>query len=145
MKYEYKKVPCLYNEDRIEKLMEEYPGLTISVQMDQGDYINLIVKSVLQSMVLGSILAIIISVVFVFASLVTCLTCKEQIVTPKAEKTSVKGMIDVLFKNDQVKVVLGIALFFNIAYQLSNSFALYYFKYVAERTYNIEGNGVLCR
>lgn len=90
-----------------------------------------------------SILAIIISVVFIFASLVTCLTCKEQVATKSAEKTSVKGMIDVLLKNDQVKIILGIALFFNIAYQLSNSFALYYFKYVAERTYATEGNGVL--
>lgn len=90
-----------------------------------------------------SILAIIISIVFIFASLVTVLTCKEQVVTPKAEKTSFKGMVNVLFKNDQVKVILGIALFFNIAYQLSNSFALYYFKYVAERTYAVEGNGVL--
>ncbi|MCQ2508091.1 MAG: melibiose:sodium transporter MelB, partial [Dorea sp.] len=90
-----------------------------------------------------SILASIISIVFIFASLVTCLTCKEQIVTPKAEKTSVKGMIDVLTKNDQVKIILGIALCFNIAYQLSNSFALYYFKYVAERTYESAGNGIL--
>ena len=39
-------------------------------------------------------------------------------------------MIQVLVKNDQVLVVLGIALFFNMAYQLSNSFALYYFEYV---------------
>lgn len=90
-----------------------------------------------------SILASIISIVFIFASLVTVLTCKEQVVTQNAEKTSVKGMIDVLFKNDQVKVILGIALFFNIAYQLSNSFALYYFKYVAERTYAGDTNGVL--
>lgn len=90
-----------------------------------------------------SILASIISVVFIIASLVTCLTCKEQVVTAKAEKTSVKGMLNVLLKNDQVKVILGIALFFNIAYQLSNSFALYYFKYVAERTYAAEGNGIL--
>ena len=90
-----------------------------------------------------SILSIIIAVVYIFASLVTCLTCREQVITPKAEKTSVKGMINVLFKNDQVKVILGIALFFNVAYQLSNSFALYYFKYVAERTYASEGNGVL--
>jgi melibiose permease len=52
-------------------------------------------------------------------------------------------MMNVLFKNDQVKVILGIALFFNIAYQLSNSFALYYFKYVAERTFDTDGNGVL--
>ncbi|MDE6024516.1 MAG: melibiose:sodium transporter MelB [Lachnospiraceae bacterium] len=90
-----------------------------------------------------SILATIIAIVFIFASVVTCLTCKEQIVTPKAEKTSIKGMINVLFKNDQVKIVLGIALFFNIAYQLSNSFALFYFKYVAERTYDDPGNGIL--
>lgn len=90
-----------------------------------------------------SILASIISVVFILASIVTCLTCKEQVVTPSAEKTSIKGMINVLFKNDQVKIILGIALFFNVAYQLSNSFALYYFKYVAERTYAEEGNGVL--
>lgn len=90
-----------------------------------------------------SILAILIAIVFIFASLVTCLTCRERVVIPKAEKTSVRGMIDVLFKNDQVKIILGIALFFNIAYQLSNSFALFYFKYVAERTYDIEGNGIL--
>ena len=90
-----------------------------------------------------SILAIIIAIVFIIASILTCLTCKEQVVTAKQEKTSVKGMMNVLFKNDQVKVILGIALFFNIAYQLSNSFALYYFKYVAEKTYATEGNGVL--
>lgn len=90
-----------------------------------------------------SILASIIAIVFIIASILTCLTCKEQVVTAKQEKTSVKGMINVLFKNDQVKVILGIALFFNVAYQLSNSFALYYFKYVAEKTYATEGNGVL--
>lgn len=90
-----------------------------------------------------SILAIIIAIIFIFSSVVTVLTCKEQVVTPKAEKTTIKGMVNVLFKNDQVKIILGIALFFNIAYQLSNSFALYYFKYVAERTYDAAGNGVL--
>ena len=90
-----------------------------------------------------AILASIISVVFIIASVLTCLTCKERIVITQAEKTSIKGMVKVLFKNDQVKIILGIALFINIAYQLSNSFALYYFKYVAERTFDIEGNGIL--
>ena len=51
-------------------------------------------------------------------------------------------MLIFLFKNDQVIVVLLIALFFNIAYQLSNAFALYYFKYVAEKSYDTT-NGVL--
>ncbi len=90
-----------------------------------------------------SILASIIAVLFILASVVTVLTCKEQVVTSRREKTSVKGMMNVLFKNDQVKVILGIALFFNIAYQLSNSFALYYFKYVAERSFSTAGDGVL--
>lgn len=48
----------------IDELMEEYPGLSISIQMDQGDYINIIVGSVLQSMIIGSILAIIILAIF---------------------------------------------------------------------------------
>jgi melibiose permease len=90
-----------------------------------------------------SILASIIAIVFIIASILTCLTCKERVITPKAEKTSVKGMLNVLLKNDQVKVILGIALFFNIAYQLSNSFALYYFKYVAEKSYAADVDGVL--
>lgn len=38
-------------------------------------------------------------------------------------------MIHVLVANDQVKVILGIAMFFNFAYQLSNAFSLYYFSY----------------
>ncbi len=40
-------------------------------------------------------------------------------------------MVEILVKNDQVLVVLGIAVFFNLGYQLENSFATYYFKYVA--------------
>jgi len=48
----------------IEELEEEYPGLSAMVLMDQGDYINLIVGSVLQSMLLGAVLAIIILAIF---------------------------------------------------------------------------------
>ena len=91
-----------------------------------------------------SILAIIISIVFIVTEIITCIFCKEQVVVAKQEKTTIKDMFKVLFKNDQVKVVLGIALLFNIAYQLSNSFALYYFKYVAEKLYD-SADGVLYR
>ena len=89
-----------------------------------------------------SILAICISLIFILAEFICCLKCKENIVIPRQEKTKVKDMLKVLFKNDQVIVVLLIALFFNIAYQLSNAFALYYFKYVAEKSYDTT-NGVL--
>lgn len=88
-------------------------------------------------------LAIAISVIFIISSVITCVGCRERVVTARKEKLGFRGIAAVLFKNDQVKVILGIALFFNIAYQLSNGFALYYFKYVAERTYAAEGNGVL--
>ena len=73
--------------------------------------------------------AMAVSVIFVVCSAITVINCKEKIVTKSAEKTTVKGMLHVLTANDQVKVILGIALFFNFAYQLSNSFALYYFTY----------------
>lgn len=76
--------------------------------------------------------AMIIAVIFIIASTLTCLKCREAHETPKsAEKVSLKKMVEILVKNDQVLVVLGIAVFFNLGYQLENSFATYYFKYVA--------------
>lgn len=48
----------------IDKLEKQYDGLDILILMDQGDYINIIVSSVLQSMILGAILAIIILAIF---------------------------------------------------------------------------------
>lgn len=74
--------------------------------------------------------ALLVSVVFVITIIITCLNVKEAEIDQSQEKVSVKQMIGVLVKNDQVKVILGIALFFNLGYQLSNSFALYYFGYV---------------
>ena len=73
--------------------------------------------------------AMMVSVIFVVCSAITVINCKEKVVTKSAEKTTAKGMLHVLIANDQVKVILGIALFFNFAYQLSNSFSLYYFSY----------------
>ncbi len=78
--------------------------------------------------------ALAICVIFVLATIITVTNCREKVVTKSAEKTSVKQMFRVLGENDQVKMILGIALFFNVAYQLSNSFALYYFSYVIGNT-----------
>jgi len=75
--------------------------------------------------------AMIIAVVFVVTALILCLNCKEVRQVPaSAEKTSVKQMLNILFKNDQVLAILGIALCFNLGYQLENSFATFYFQYV---------------
>ena len=50
--------------ERFEELESEYPGLTFVSLMDQGDYINLIVDTIIESLLLGAIFAIIILFVF---------------------------------------------------------------------------------
>lgn len=48
----------------IQDLEEQYPGLSVLTLMDQGDYITLIIKGVLQSMIVGAALAILILALF---------------------------------------------------------------------------------
>ena len=48
----------------IEELEAKYPGLSVIPLMDQGDYINIIVNSVQDSMIVGGILAIIALALF---------------------------------------------------------------------------------
>lgn len=54
--------------DRVTKAMdameEKYPGLAVTTLLDQGDYIDMLVKSVLESMILGAVLAVIILALF---------------------------------------------------------------------------------
>ncbi len=47
-----------------DELKERFPGLEVVKLVDMGDYIDLIVKSVLQSMIIGAILAIIVLAIF---------------------------------------------------------------------------------
>ncbi len=51
-------------KDAIEEIEEDYDGLQILSTMDQGDYIKLIVNSVLSNLIFGAILAIIVLAVF---------------------------------------------------------------------------------
>lgn len=48
----------------LKELTEQYPGMHYVNLMDQGDYITMIVESVVQSMVIGAILAMIILAIF---------------------------------------------------------------------------------
>ena len=50
--------------EAIEQLQEEYPGLHMIPMMDQGDYIGLIINSVLSNLIWGALLAIIVLAVF---------------------------------------------------------------------------------
>ncbi len=51
-------------QERFDELEEKYEGLEFSPLMDQGDYIDIIISSVMENMVVGAVLAIIILVVF---------------------------------------------------------------------------------
>lgn len=50
--------------EAIRELEEKYEGLHITSLMDQGEYIDLIVKNVLQNLLIGAVLAIIVLAVF---------------------------------------------------------------------------------
>lgn len=50
--------------DRFEELSAQYEGLTFTPLMDQGDYIRLVVNSVLDNLLIGAVLAIIILLLF---------------------------------------------------------------------------------
>ena len=50
--------------ERFDELEEEYPGLEFVFMMDQGDYIYLIVDSIMQSLLTGALFAIIILFLF---------------------------------------------------------------------------------
>ncbi len=50
--------------EEIQRLQEEYEGLRITSLMDQGEYIDLIVKNVLQNLIVGAVLAVIVLAIF---------------------------------------------------------------------------------
>ncbi|MCR5251485.1 MAG: efflux RND transporter permease subunit [Lachnospiraceae bacterium] len=51
-------------EDAAAELTAAHPGMHVTTLVDMGDYIDLIVKSVMQSMIIGALLAIVILAVF---------------------------------------------------------------------------------
>ena len=53
-------------EDRFRQLEQEYPGLKFVSLMNQGDYIYMIVETILSSLLLGALFAIIILFVFLW-------------------------------------------------------------------------------
>jgi len=76
------------------------------------------------------IFAIIIAVVFVITSIITCINVKEKTVISKnEEKVNLKKAFEIIKNNDQLIVFIGIILAFNLVFQLSGGMSIYYFKY----------------
>lgn len=76
-------------------------------------------------------LSFLIAIVFIVCSLITFFFVHETVVSssPAKKRTSVREMVQILVRNDQVIVVLILSLLFNLSFQLSNGFAVFYFKY----------------
>lgn len=69
--------------------------------------------------------------IFCLCSLITFFFVKDRAGAAPERKntTSLKEMVRILARNDQVIVVLILSLLFNLSFQLSNGFAVFYFKY----------------
>ena len=99
-------------------------GLTLIDKLGNGDAIK------------GyQLLAIGISVVFVLTILVTVFNVKERVQLGgksdgNDDKVSIKQMINVITKNDQLIVFIGVVLAMNLITQIAGATSLYYFKYV---------------
>ncbi|MGN0658153.1 MAG: efflux RND transporter permease subunit [Emergencia sp.] len=55
---------CDSLQEKFDELSEEYEGLTFTTLMDQGDYIHLIVSSILNSLLWGALFAVIVLFLF---------------------------------------------------------------------------------
>lgn len=78
-----------------------------------------------------SYLSIGIAIIFVISSVLTVVNVKEKIVSNKsAEKINLKYAFKLILKNDQLVVLIGTVLMFNLMVQVSGGVAIYYFKYV---------------
>lgn len=52
--------------ETLDKLTAEYPGISFTALMDQGDYIHIVINSVLENLLLGAVLAIVILFFFLW-------------------------------------------------------------------------------
>lgn len=78
-----------------------------------------------------SLLAMGIAVVFIASAVLTVVNVKEVVVEEKqSEKINLKDAFRLIIKNDQLVVLIGTVLMFNLMVQLSGGVAIYYFKYV---------------
>lgn len=76
-----------------------------------------------------TIFAVIIAVIFIVTIGITVFNVKEEsTLNDKAQKNSLKQVITVIVKNDQLLAFIGLLLTFNLCIQIVRGFAVYYFK-----------------
>ncbi|WP_224423580.1 melibiose:sodium transporter MelB [Klebsiella quasivariicola] len=74
--------------------------------------------------------SIAIAIFFIISAVITVVNVKDVVdVKISKPKISLKDMVNIIVKNDQLKALIGIVLSFNMAMQLAGGFAIYYFAY----------------
>lgn len=114
----------------IDELKNEYPNMKVMIMMDQGDYINMIVKNVLQSMAIGAFLAIIILAIFlkdVRPTIVVGISIPLSVLT---------ALIAMYFSNISLNMLSLSGLALGIGMLVDNSIV------VMENIYRLRGKGV---
>jgi len=74
--------------------------------------------------------SIAIAIFFIISAVITVVNVKDVVdVKVSKPKISLRDMVNIITKNDQLKALIGIVLTFNMAMQLAGGFAIYYFAY----------------
>lgn len=73
---------------------------------------------------------IFVCVVFIALEIICVTNIREHVQTPLRQKITIKGMLNILFKNDQLLVIIILTIIQQIGQNLVNGTILYYFKYV---------------
>ncbi|MGL5378484.1 melibiose:sodium transporter MelB [Clostridium sp.] len=73
-----------------------------------------------------------ISIVFVISTIITVCNVKEVNTVKNQEKISLKEVFEILFKNDQLLVIIASVIIYQVALFLVAGFALYFFKYAIQ-------------
>ena len=117
-------------KSRIESLKQQYSGLDLLVVMDQGDYIDIIVSSVVSNMVIGAALAIIILAIFLkdfMPTLVVAISIPLSVLT---------SLVAMYFSNISLNMMSLSGMALGIGMLVDNSIV------VIENIYRLRGRGV---
>lgn len=86
-------------------------------------------------------LAVFIPIIFIACQLLVVFGVKEgksKIINPKQDKTPFKDILKIIFKNDQLVVIIISILLFNIGYFITTALGIYFFEYDFQKYGGVE-------
>lgn len=117
-------------KSEIKELEDKYEGLDIMIMVDQGDYIEMIISSVLQSILLGSVLAIIVLALFlrdVLPTIVVAISIPLSVLT---------SLVLMYFSNISLNMMSLSGMALGIGMLVDNSIV------IIENIYRLRGRGI---